>query len=100
MVTPTFLDQGEIAIATWIGETGNGGAVAMARWADKTIQSTGTGTVTVEGSSDGTNWDTCTTTPAVVTANSDTALVNENPLLLRVVCAGGTQTVTIVGVRS
>lgn len=103
MATPTLFDEQDYAVAQWVGETGTGGAVNMARWPDKTVQATGTGTVTVEGSMDGTNWtplnDQAAAAVSLAAASDEMNVILENPIFIRVVNAGGTATVTILGVH-
>jgi hypothetical protein len=103
---PSFSDRGDLAIAQWVGETGTGVGVNMAAWPDKSIIASGTGTVTVQGSADGTNWfplRNATGSPAAVslvlgTNNVDTIL--DNTPLIRVINTAGTATITITGVKN
>lgn len=105
MATPTLFDDQDYAVAQWAGETGTGGAVNMARWSHKTVQRlAGTGTVTVEGSMDGVNWEPLKAlgaSPAIAislpTATNAMAAILENTIFIRVVVAAGTATVVILG---
>jgi hypothetical protein len=105
---PTVLPDKTYMTATWTGETGNGIATDFSRYHNrKNVQRLGgTGTVTVEGSNDGTNWialnNTANPTAAIslATGTNAAAGILEEPRYLRAVVAGGTATVTIIGYYS
>ena len=105
MATPTFGNDKYSAAATWTGETGTGGSVDFSRFPNsRTVQRFGgTGTVTIEGSNDNTNWfalnNTANPSAAVSLATGTTTAMGllETTRWLRVVVAGGTATVSIVG---
>jgi hypothetical protein len=66
---------------------------------DKTIQASGTGTVTLQGSNDGTNFvalnDIAGVAISLAAASNAASVVLANPKWMRAVCAGGTAAVTI-----
>ncbi|NTS33896.1 hypothetical protein HQ945_21790 [Phyllobacterium sp. BT25] len=105
MATPTVSIIGNRATAQWAGETGTGGAVQLSLFPDKTVQATGTGTVSVQGSRDGTNWfalKNTNNTPAAISlaaASNAADTIRENPPFIRVVVAGGTATITITAIK-
>lgn len=80
---------------------GNGPSFAGSQFPDKTVQATGTGTVTVEGSIDGVVWEPLHNTAGVLislnAASNDIAVILENPVLMRAVVAGGVATVVFTG---
>jgi len=100
-VTTTYPEPG-LALATWGSlSTENGNAASVARWADKTVHIiSGTGTGSVQGSNDGTNWGalhdpqgTALTTLAVGTIE----MILENPLYIRINAATGTLVASVLG---
>lgn len=100
-VTTTYPEPGIVA-ATWASlSTENGNGISCARWADKTVHKvSGTGTASIEGSNDGTNWGALHDAQGnalTAMANGTIELIAENPLHIRAVAAGGTAVVIIVG---
>ena len=102
-VAPTIFDDQEFAVVRWVDETGNGLKANIQRFADCTVQATGTGTVTLEGTMDGTNWEPLKAIGAsppvalsLAAANAEMAVVLEHPSMVRAVVTGGTATVTIL----
>ena len=97
-VTPTLYDSQDNAVIRWTNETGVSVGIACNKWADKTLQNTGTGTLLVQGSPNNTNWvtlkDSASNTLSALAAGS-AVILRGNPLYLRVSVSGGTQTVTI-----
>ena len=89
-VITTYPAKG-LALASWEdlanGNTGN--SVSIARWADKTVQVQGTfgagGSVTIEGSLDGTTWAACHDPQgnALTFTSAGLELCAENPLFMR-----------------
>lgn len=70
-------------------------------WPDKTITAYGTGTVTVEGSNDGTNWvglkdQTGATISMVLSASAATAFILENPTYMRAKNTSGTGALVVI----
>lgn len=100
-VTSSNYSTGQSANVRWTGETGTGVPADMGIYSDITVQAVGTGTVTIEGSNDGTNWAALNTTAGEAvsldaTANAMAVLL-EHPLFIRPVVAGGTATVMALG---
>lgn len=97
-VTPTEYIEHQAAVFQWVGETGTGVKALVARYTDITIQAVGTGTVTVEGSNNGTSWvalnDTAGTPISLAAASNAMGVLKEHPTFIRAVVAGGTATVT------
>lgn len=81
----------------------NGDAFECSEFPDKTIQASGTGTVTLEGSADATNWvalkDTAGVAISLAAASNAASAVGANPRFLRAVNAGGASLVTITCTR-
>ncbi len=79
----------------------NGDAIESWLWPDRTIQAFGSGTVTLEGSPDGTHWvalsDQDNVAISIAAASQEIAFVLENPRYIRAVVAGGTSLVVISG---
>ncbi|WP_457301569.1 hypothetical protein [Phyllobacterium sp. P5_D12] len=107
-VTPQVWDSQDTITVTWTAETGNGLAANVSEYPDKTVQRlAGTGTVTLEGSMDGTNWiglkDASTAAPntaiSLATGTNTAAVVLEHTIFVRAVVAGGTATVMLVGTK-
>lgn len=100
-VTPSVFDSQDNVIIQWVGETGNGVGVQANQWPDKTIQATGTGTVTLEGSPDNINWvalkDSAGVAISLAAASFAISIVGPNPVFIRPVNAVGTATITITG---
>lgn len=96
-VTPSQLPGHRRSIVKWTGETGTGVAADVSNYPDVTIQATGTGTVTVEGSNDGTNWvalnDVGGAAVSLAAASNAMSVLKEHPVMIRPVVAGGTATV-------
>lgn len=94
--------------ATWpsMGIADTGTAVDFIRYPVKTVQGAGTiggATVVVQGSNDGTNWETLTDAGGTAISKTATFLVSirENPRFIRVSTSGGAGTnftVTLMGV--
>lgn len=105
-VAATIFEAHSFIVARWVSETGTSLAANVQQYGSITVQAVGTGTVTVEGSMDGTNWEPLNAVgsdPAAPTAISLDATSNEigvlleHPSLIRVVVAAGTATVTALG---
>lgn len=96
-VTPTVYTDLQYQTVQWVGETGTGVKAEVAAYSDITIQASGSGTLTVEGSNDGTNWvalkDMATGLALSVTVPG-MAVLMEHPYFIRAVVTGGTATVT------
>lgn len=90
---------------TWTYTDLNTTGTAFEGWMfpDKTIQATGTGTVTFEGSPNGTDFaalnDTSGAAISLTASSEDAAVVLENTKWFRAIVAGGTATVVITGAR-
>jgi len=100
----TPLQSGNTMIWTYAALAAQNGLHFEAwRFPDKTIQASGTGTVTVEGSADGTNWevlnDTTGAAISLTASSNDAAVILENPRFMRAVNAGGSSLVVITGAR-
>lgn len=85
------LGQRDIVLVTWTGllNGDTGSAVGLANFADKTMQVTGTfgsgGSVTMQGSNDGTNWFTLVDPQGNALTKTSAAgeLILENPVYIR-----------------
>lgn len=94
----------DVVLITWSGLTGTadvGNAEQLARFNDKTVTATGTfgGTVTMQGSNDGSNWFTLTDQNAqsLTFTSAGGGLIAENPRYVRPAVTAGTITsVTII----
>lgn len=92
-VTVEIDNQGTM-IATWadLDGTDDGAPIRMGRFPDKTVQFTsGAGTVTIQGSNDGTNWSTLNDVNGVdlaALASGAIAAIAESPLFIRPLVAG------------
>jgi hypothetical protein len=94
--SPSVYIEHTTATATWTGETGNSLPVNATRFIANSIQNTGTGTMTVQGSNDGINWSTLnaqvsgtTGVPLTGVAAGSLYEIIENPIWIRVVAASG-----------
>jgi len=104
-VTVTYNPNGirELAVATWAalanGEAGT--AVNLGQYADKSVQIRGTfgaaGSVQLEGSNDGTNYELLTDPQGndIVKTAADLEQVSENPLWIRPRCTAGDGTTNL-----
>lgn len=96
------LDNGNWA--QWIyAALGNESGISFEGWhyADKTVIAFGTGTVTIEGSPDGTNWvglkdQSGTTISMVLSASTASALILENPRFMRAKNTSGTGALIVI----
>lgn len=86
-------------IITWeeMGNADTGSSVKAPDYPDKTFQITGTfggATVTIEGSNDGTNWETLTDVAGNSASYTAAAMaaIAENPLYIRAATTGGSGT--------
>lgn len=99
MATGVF-DAGSYAVVTWEDEDGTGDGFEVARFSDITVQATGSGTVTMEGSNDGTNWtalnDNAGAAFSLAAGSDEMGVLLEHPFFIRAVVAGGTATVIAV----
>ncbi len=92
-VTVEIKNQG-VMVATWadLDGTDDGKPVIFGFYNDKTVQFTsGAGTVTIQGSNDGTNWSTLNDVNGVdlsALATGSMATIAEAPLYVRPVVAG------------
>jgi hypothetical protein len=81
----------------------SGEAFESYKWPDKTVQAYGTGTVTVEGSNDGTHWvalnDLSGSPISLAAASSAASVILENPIHMRATVSGGTALVVITASR-
>lgn len=100
-VIPTSFDDQETANYVWAAETATGIAVDMARFSDITVQATGSGTVTFQGSNDGTNYVALNASngagASLAAASNAMCVLLEHPRWLRPVVAGGTATIIALG---
>lgn len=78
----------------------NGDVFSLPHFPDKTIQATGTGTVTLQGSVNGTNWeplkDQSGTVISIDSSTDAAALVLENPLFMRAVNTNDTGALIVI----
>jgi len=89
----------DVYLATWtaIGNADTGTSVAMSSAADRSVQIEGTfggATITVQGSNDGTNWQTLTDPQgnAISTTAAKLEQIEELTRYVRVISSGGTGT--------
>lgn len=104
-VTTSYPESG-LALATWTGlANGNtGDSISCARWSDKTVQVGGTfgagGSVTMQGSNDGTNWATLHNAQgnAITATTATMELIAENPRYIRpnVTAGDGTTAMSVI----
>lgn len=97
-VTPSKFESHDSAVVQWVGETATGVGIQLNEWPDKTVMTSGTGNVEIEGSMDGLNWGTLNDHAGVgLTALiPDTPrVILENTIYVRPVAAGGPLTITI-----
>lgn len=82
----------------------NGDAFQLDNFPTKTIQASGTGTVTIEGSNDGTNYvalkDTAGVAISLAAASNAISRCSDNPKFMRAVNAGGSSLVVIIGTHN
>jgi hypothetical protein len=101
--TPIAKQSGNSIAWTYTDLNTTGTAFEGWMFPDKTIQAAGTGTVTLEGSPDGTNWaalnDTAGAAISLAAASEGASVVLENTKWYRAIVAGGTATVVITGAR-
>lgn len=106
--TPTIWDSQDNITVTWTAETGNGVAANVTEYPNKSVQRLGgTGTVTLQGSNDGTNWidlkDAATALPntliTLATGTNTCSKVVEHTAFVRAVVTGGTATVVLLGTK-
>lgn len=90
-------------VVTWeaLNAGDDGSPVLLSAYPDKTAQAIGDATsVAIQGSMDGTNWfaldDPQGTTIALAGATNDMAAISQNPLYIRPVATGGTDTDVIL----
>jgi hypothetical protein len=97
---------GSIITSSWVlGNADTGVQIDLTDYADRSVQVEGTfgsATITIQGSNDGTNWQTVRGPDSVALTFTASGLkqVLETTLYLRVISAGGTGTsvtVTLVG---
>lgn len=85
-------------IIRWTAETATGLPAGVGLFTDITVQATGTGTVTFEGSNDGTNYvalNDVSGNPLSLSASANAlGVLKEHPVYIRPVVTGGTATVT------
>ena len=97
----TYEDQVGVAIWTPLTSTNTDGSpFSRVKWADKTVQITGTfgtGTVVIQGSNDGSNWATLKdpSNTAISTTSAAIRAILENPLYIRPLVTGGDGTTSI-----
>lgn len=103
-VTPSFNDRQTHKVITWTGETGTSAGVDVGPFADCTIQASGTGTVTVQGSNFNEADNLWVNLTDVVTGGAITlsavanamATVVEHPERIRITVSSGTANVVLV----
>ncbi len=99
--TQSGAQQGQ-AIITWAGLTGGdtGAPVTYSSYADKTVQAFGTigAAITIQGSNDGTNWETLTDNfgGALIFNTHGLALIAQAPVYIRPSCAAGSTNATVI----
>lgn len=93
-------------MAQWLNmtEADTGTAVSIVDFPDRTVQIAGTfgaGTITMQGSNDGTNWSSLHDFQDNVIALSDTslALIAENPSYIRPIATAGSGMNVVVTIR-
>lgn len=99
-VAPEINNDQEYQTVRWTGETGTSLKAEIAMYSDVTVQSTGSGTVTYEGSNDGVNWvvlHDLTASVLTATVNGTMWTLLEHPFFLRCIVSGGTATVMALG---
>jgi hypothetical protein len=90
------------ALANWSGLTGGdtGQPFPFPNFADKTVQVFGTigAAITIQGSNDGTNWETLTDNfgGALIFNTHGLSLIAQAPLWVRPSCAAGTTNATVI----
>lgn len=104
-VQPTYPNtyEDQVGVVSWTPLTStntDGAPLSRVKWADKTVQITGTfgtGTVVLQGSNDGTNWATLKdpSNTAISTTSAAVRAVLENPLYIRPLVTGGDGTTSI-----
>jgi hypothetical protein len=107
MATTFTREQGGHFLIVTYAALGNetGASFEAHAFPDKTVTVYGTGTVTIEGSADGTNWvglkdQTGTTISIVVAAAAASAYILENPRWMRAKNTSGTGAyISIVGCK-
>lgn len=96
--TQIIADQYEIVV--WNGETATGSWADVARYTDITAQAFGTGTVTFDGSNDGSHaaaLNDVNGTPISLAATTNAmSVVKEHPFWIRPVVTGGTATIIML----
>lgn len=100
-VAPSTGIQGDAyKVTIWTGETGIGLPTNVGRYPDMTIQATGTGTVTIEGTNNGTIWRALNDVGGVAVSMDASvgamAVLREAPVKIRPVVTGGTATVILL----
>lgn len=102
-VAATETDYQTHKVSVWTGETGTSLSVEVGRYPNMSIQATGTGTVTVEGTNlnaADNKWfalkDHAGTAISLDATTNEINNVLEHPLRVRVVVAAGTATVSLV----
>lgn len=95
IASANILDNNKMNTATWaLGIADTGLPVDMHRWADRTVQVSGTfggATVTIQGSNDKITWFTLNdnTGAALAVTTAVLKLILENPIYVRAISAGG-----------
>lgn len=100
----TIINANKMAVLLWtLGNADTGVASDMFRWADRTVQVSGTfggATIVIEGSNDKTTWFTLNDNaglPLSFTA-AGMKLMLENPIYVRPVSSGGTGTSVAISI--
>jgi hypothetical protein len=100
-VAPDINNDQEYQTIRWVGETGTSLKAEVAMYSDITVQAVGSGTVTIEGSNDGTNWvalkDLAGAAISLAAGSNAMSVILEHPFFIRCVVAGGTATVMALG---